>query len=56
MKWTPDLVIALVLICICAALIATGKDGEVKSVLTLAAGWCFGSQFVRRHRNEGGKT
>jgi len=55
MKWTPDLIIALVLIVGCMALIFTGIDGEVKSILTLAAGWAFGSQFQARHQRKGGE-
>ncbi len=45
MKWTPDLIIAMVLILGCLALIFTGIDGEVKSILTIAAGWAFGSGY-----------
>ena len=48
MKWTPDLIIALVLIVGCLALLFCGIDGEVKSVITLAAGWTFGSQYQAR--------
>jgi len=48
MKWTPDLIIAMVLIVGCLVLVFTGIDGEVKSILTLSAGWAFGSQFVER--------
>ena len=55
MKWTPDLIIALVLVIGCFTLIATGIDGEVKSILTLAAGWAFGSQYQVRKINKGGK-
>jgi len=55
MKWTPDLVIAMVLVCSCVALLFTGIDGEVKAILTIAAGWCFGSQFQARRNNQGGK-
>ena len=55
MKWTPDLIIALILIVGCLGLVFTGIDGEVKSILTLAAGWTFGSQFVEVKRNRGGK-
>ena len=55
MKWTPDLIIALVLLAGCMALIFTGIDGEVKSILTLAAGWSFGSQFQARHQRKGGE-
>jgi len=53
-KWTPDLIIALVLIVSCVGLLAFGIDGEVKSILTLAAGWTFGSQFAERRKRKGG--
>ena len=53
MKWTPDLIIALVLIVGCLALIFTGIDREVKSILTLAAGWCFGNVYLQRTRKGG---
>ena len=55
MKWTPDLIIALVLILGSIGLIASGIDGEVKSILTLAAGWAFGSQYQVRKLHKGGK-
>jgi len=55
MKWTPDMIIAMVLVVSCVALIATGIDSEVKSILTLAAGWAFGSQYVARRNSKGGK-
>lgn len=55
MKWTPDLIIALVLIVGCLALVFTGIDGEVKSILTLAAGWAFGTQFQARKEARGGR-
>jgi uncharacterized membrane protein required for colicin V production len=48
MKWTADIIIALVLIVGCFILIFTGIDGEVKSILTVAAGWCFGSAYLKR--------
>jgi len=54
MKWTPDLVIAIILIVGCLGLIASGIDGEVKSILTLAAGWAFGSQYQERRLKKGG--
>ncbi len=53
MKWTPDLIIALVLIAGCLALMFCHIDGEVKSILTMAAGWCFGSQYQARRTKEG---
>jgi len=55
MKWTPDLIIALILVLGCFALIGTGIDGEVKSILTLAAGWAFGSQYQARRLKKEGK-
>lgn len=54
MKWTPDLIIALVLIVGSIGLIASGIDGEVKSILTLAAGWAFGSQYLEYRKRKGG--
>ena len=53
MKWTADIIIALVLIIGCFVLIGCGIDSEVKSVLTLAAGWCFGSAYLQRTRKGG---
>lgn len=53
MKWTPDKVTALILIVGCLALIFTGRDSEVKSILTVAAGWLFGASYVEIKR--GGK-
>lgn len=55
MKWTPDLIIALILVVGCFALLAAGIDGEVKAILTLAAGWAFGSQYQARKVSKGGK-
>lgn len=55
MKWTPDMIIALVLIGSCVALVATGIDGEVKAILTMSAGWIFGSQYQARKLAQGGK-
>ena len=53
MKWTADIIIALVLIVGCFALLFTGIDGEVKSILILAAGWCFGSVYIQRTKKGG---
>lgn len=55
MKWTPDLIIALILVVGALALLFTGIDGEVKAVLTMAAGWCFGSAYHVRRQSKGGK-
>jgi len=43
---TPDQVIALILVIGCLILIFCKIDGEVKSILTLAAGWSFGGAFA----------
>jgi len=54
MRWTADLIVALVLIVGCLGLVFTGIDGEVKSILTLAAGWAFGSQYQVKKVAKGG--
>ena len=48
MKWTPDLLIALIIVVGCFLLMAFRIDGEVKSILTVAAGWVFGSQYIKK--------
>lgn len=45
-----DLIIPLTLIIGALCLIAFGIDGEVKVILTLAAGWAFHAS-VRKERN-----
>ncbi len=50
MRWTPDKVIALVLIIIAALLLFTGIDGEVKSILVMAAGYFFGVSYAERKK------
>ena len=45
MRWSPDLIIALVLVVGCLVLLGLRIDGEVKSILTMAAGWAFGSGY-----------
>lgn len=50
MKIEFDQIIALVIIVGALVLIFTGIDGEVKSVLTLAAGWAFGSGYQARRQ------
>ena len=51
MKWTPDLIIALIIVVGCFLLLAFRIDGEVKSILTVAAGWAFGSQYMARKKS-----
>lgn len=53
MKLTPKFIIALVLIVGCLALILTGIDGEVKSVLLMASGWAFGTEYKAIKGNGG---
>ena len=50
MKWTPDKITALVLIVGCLALLLTGIDGEVKAILTIAAGYFFGVSYAERKK------
>lgn len=48
--------LALLIISICGILLVMGIDGEVKAILTLAAGWIFGSgsmNIVRKRGNRG---
>lgn len=53
MKWTPDLIIAIVIVVGCLVLIGLKIDSEVKSILTVAAGWIFGSQYQVRKIKKG---
>ncbi len=55
MKWTPDTIIAFVLVIGCLILVALRIDSEVKSILTVAAGWIFGSQYMEKQIRKGGK-
>jgi len=48
MKWTPDTIIALVLVVGCLILLGFGLNSEVKSILTVSAGWAFGAQYHER--------
>ena len=50
MRWSPDKITALILVVGCLVLIFTGKDSEVKSILTVAAGWLFGSTYAERKK------
>ena len=55
MKWTPDLIIALVIVVGCIALIANHIDGEVKVALGMAAAWAFRSARENRKLQGGVK-
>jgi len=54
MKWTPDLVIALIITVGCIVLLACGLDSDVKSILAVAAGWAFHSGYTARKQSNGG--
>jgi len=43
-----DTIIALILVIGCFILLGLGIDTEVKSIITMAAGWAFGSQYQAR--------
>jgi len=45
-----DRLISLILVVGCLFLICLGIDGEVKSILTLSAGWAFGSTFSSKRK------
>ena len=47
-----DFGLPLVIILICFVLILSGKDSEVKSILTLAAGWVFKSGYLHTHKRK----
>jgi len=53
MKWTPDKITALILVVGCLVLRFTGIDSEVMSILTMAAGWLFGSAYTERKAKGG---
>lgn len=45
-----DEVMALVLVVGCIWLLAMGIDSEVKSILSVAAGWLFGKRMMSMRR------
>jgi len=47
-RWTPDRITALILVCSCIVMVATGVDSEVKSILTVASGYLFGTSIWER--------
>ncbi len=42
-----DFGLPVLIIIVCAILLITGIDGEVKSILALAAGWIFKSGYTK---------
>jgi len=49
--WSPDKITAMVLVIGCLTLIFTGRNTEVKSILTVAAGWLFGSAYMEKKQS-----
>lgn len=47
-RWPPDKVTALILVCGCLVLIATGINTEVKSILTMSAVYLFATSITER--------
>ena len=52
-KWTPDLLICIILVVGCLVLLGFGINSEVKSILAGAAGWAFGGQYQVRRAGRG---
>ena len=49
-KWSPDKITAVILLVGCFGLLFTGIDGEVKSILTMAAVYLFATTYMGRKR------
>ena len=45
-NWTPDKIIAALVVVGCFILIGLKINSEVKSILAMAAAWLFGTSFV----------
>lgn len=54
-KWSPDSVVAVILVVGCLVLLGLGIDGEVKGILCLAGGWAFGKGYINIRKPGGGK-
>ncbi|GAH93266.1 unnamed protein product [marine sediment metagenome] len=55
MSWTPDKICAVILIVGCLLLVAFRIDGEVKSILTISAGYLFGTGIMEYRTKKKGK-
>jgi len=51
-RWPPDKVTALVLICSCVGLIASGIDSEVKAILAMASVYLFATGISERREHK----
>lgn len=52
--WTPDIIIALVVIVLGFAMRFCGINGEIWAMVLLAGGWVFGKQYevVKERKRE----
>ena len=49
-----DFGLPVIIIIVCLILLLTGRDGEVKAILAMAAGWIFKSGYTRAKNGKGG--
>ena len=52
MKWTPDKIASIILIVGCLCLVAFHIDGEIKTILGIAAGYLFATGYSERQANK----
>ena len=52
MKWSPENVVAVILVVGCLILLGCGIDGEVRAILAAAAAWVFrgGYDIIKARR------
>lgn len=55
LMWTPDVIIAMVIIASCLALRFCGINSEVWALLLMATGWVFGGTWQTRKLIKEGK-
>ena len=48
--WTPDAVIALIIVVGCLALLFCGINSEIKAILAVASGWLFGGAYMNKKK------
>lgn len=46
--WTPDNIIALIIVVGCLTLLLCGINSEVKSILAIAATWSFRGAYITK--------
>lgn len=50
LSWTPDAIIALIIVVGCFALLFCGINSEIKAILAVAAGWLFGGAYMNKKK------